>query len=96
MNFGILLKELRTNRKLTQQQLAERLGVEKSIISYYENGDRYPSYDILIKIARTFRVTTDYLLGLEQCNVINVSDLSPSDIAVLSMVADAFREKQKT
>ena len=64
MHFGEKLKCLRTGRKMTQQDLSEALGVSKSIISYYESGDRYPSYEILVRIARIFHTSTDYLLDL--------------------------------
>ena len=64
MDFGTQLRQLRNGQKLTQQQLADRLGVAKSVVSYYESGDRFPSYDVLIKIATTFHVTTDFLLGI--------------------------------
>lgn len=50
---------------LTQVQLAQKLGLTKSVISAYETGRRLPSYDILIHIARIYNVSTDYLLGLE-------------------------------
>ncbi len=79
---------------MTQQQLAERLGVAKSVVSYYESGDRYPSYDVMIKIAKTFHVTSDYLLDIEHKRTLNVSDLSEDDIAVLMTVADALRRKK--
>ena len=79
---------------MTQQQLAERLGVAKSVVSYYESGDRYPSYDVMIKIAKTFHVTTDYLLDIEHERTLNVSDLSEDDIAVLVTVAEALRRKK--
>ena len=94
MNFGTKLRQLRTTQKLTQQQLATRLGVAKSVVSYYESGDRYPSYDVLIKIARTFHVTTDYLLDVERTRILDVSDLSEEDISVLQTVADALRKKK--
>lgn len=93
MDFGNRLKTLRKNQKMTQQQLAIRLGVAKSIISYYESGDRFPSYDVLTKIARTFHVTTDFLLGLERSRTLDVSDLNDADIAVLETVANALRKK---
>lgn len=64
VNFGNRLKTLRI-KKLTQQQLADLLGLTKSVISAYENGLRYPAYDVLIKIARIFKVSTDFLLGVE-------------------------------
>ena len=93
MNFGEKLKALRNNQKLTQQQLATRLGVAKSVVSYYESGDRYPSYDVLVKIAWTFHTTTDYLLDVKRERVIDVSDLPEDDIAVVTSVADALRRK---
>lgn len=93
MNFGEKLKTLRKGQKLTQQQLADRLGVAKSIVSYYESGDRFPSYDVLVKIARTFHVTTDFLLDMERTRILDVSDLSEDDINVLETVANALRNK---
>lgn len=93
MNFGMKLKALRTSQKLTQQQLADRVGVAKSVISYYESGDRYPSYDVLIRIAHIFRTTTDFLLDVSKDNVIDVSELSEDDIAVVRSVAEALKRK---
>lgn len=93
MNFGDKLKQLRKSQKLTQQQLAERLGVAKSVVSYYESGDRFPSYDVLVKIAHTFHVTTDYLLDMERKRILDVSDLSEENIAVLITVANALQKK---
>lgn len=93
MTFGEKLKKLRKGLKLTQQQLAERIGVTKSIISYYEAGERYPSYDVLVMLARIFHVTTDYLLDIEKKRVLDVSDLTEEDIFVLQTVADALKNK---
>jgi transcriptional regulator with XRE-family HTH domain len=93
IEFGIKLKSLRNSQKLTQQQLADRLGVAKSVVSYYESGDRYPSYDILVKIARIFHVTTDYLLDIERKRILDVSDLSEKDISVVITVANVLRRK---
>lgn len=93
MNFGERLKVLRKGQKLTQQELATRLGVAKSVVSYYESGDRFPSYDVLIKIARTFHVTTDYLLDIERNRTIDVTGLSEQDIAVVVSVVDALKKK---
>lgn len=95
MNFGDKLKMLRTGHKMTQQQLATRLGVAKSVVSYYESGDRFPSYDVLIKIAHIFHTTTDYLLDVERQRVIDVSDLSEEHIAVVVTVAEALKNKVK-
>ena len=63
--FNEKLKELRNELKLLQKQLASDLGVTQACIGKWETGDREPSLDDLIKIAKYFNVTTDYLLGLE-------------------------------
>lgn len=93
MNFGDKLKALRTSQKLTQQQLADRIGVAKSVVSYYESGDRYPSYDVLVKIAHVFHTSTDYLLDVKKEKVIDVTGLSDEDIAVVRTVAEALKNK---
>ena len=92
MTFGERLRELRTNRKMSQKDLAARIGIAKSAISFYESDERLPSYDMLIKIARTFNVTTDYLLGIERNRTIDVSGLSEHDIAIVTEVACALRK----
>ena len=95
MQLGEKLKELRKSQKLTQQQLAERLGVQKSVISCYEAGMRYPSYDVLKGIARIFNVTTDYLLDLERKRVVDVSALNEEEIAVVVSVIDAIKRNKQ-
>ena len=57
------IKLLREEDKLTQIQLAKILGVKSQTISNYEAGEREPSYEVLIKLADHFNVSTDYLLG---------------------------------
>jgi transcriptional regulator with XRE-family HTH domain len=57
------LGELRMERGFTQLELAERINIGRASVSNYENGDRVPDADILIKFADLFGVTTDYLLG---------------------------------
>ncbi len=94
MDFGEKLKLLRKGQKLTQQQLAERIGVAKSVVSYYESGNRFPSYDVLIKIANVFHTSTDYLLDMEKTRVIDVSGLSEYEISVVANVAEALKRKK--
>ena len=59
------MRELRTDKKLTQPQLAEALGVSKSMISMWETGINEPTASNIIKVAKYFDVTSDYLLGLK-------------------------------
>lgn len=93
MTFAEKLKSLRKSQKLTQQALGERLGVAKSVVSYYESGDRFPSYDVLIKIAHNFHVTTDYLLDVDKIKTIDVSSLTDKQIGVISQMIELLQEQ---
>jgi len=57
------LKDLRTEQNLLQKDVAEMLGVDRSTYSKYESGASEPNFEILLKIARIFNVSIDYLLG---------------------------------
>lgn len=91
VNFGKRLKTLRIKKKLTQQQLADLLGLTKSVISAYENGLRYPAYDVLIKISRIFKVSTDFLLGVEIKREIDTSGLTDEQVEALIVLIDTIR-----
>ena len=93
LNFGNKLKELRNQNKMTQQQLAVQIGVSKSVISYYELQERIPSPEILLKLASVVHVSTDYLLGVSNDKVLDVSGLGEEDIAVLSSMVSLLRKK---
>lgn len=93
VDVGNRIKELRVSQKITQNDFASRLGVTKSAISSYENGSRLPSYDILIKISRIFKVSTDYLLGCvdEKVQTISVSGLTDKQIASIKSSINTYR-----
>ena len=57
------LQELRKEKKVTQQAVANYLGINARTYQYYEGNDHRPDYETLIKLADYFEVTTDYLLG---------------------------------
>lgn len=61
--FDKILKLLRSEKKMSQQELANALGISKSSINMYERGDRQPNLNVLEKIADYFNVDIDYLLG---------------------------------
>lgn len=62
-DFAYKLKELRKEKKIRQIDLADYLGFCRSTITNYEQGIRFPSLDVLCKIADFFNVSLDYLLG---------------------------------
>src|SRR4028119_812399 len=62
--FGTVLAELRKQKgKMTQQQLAEKLGVERGAVANYESKGKLPHLETLMKIADLFQVSLDYLVG---------------------------------
>ena len=95
VDFGNTLKKLRIQERMTQQQLADRLGVTKSVVSYYELQERYPSPEILIKLASIFHVSTDYLLGISRGEIIELEGLSEDDIVVVKCVVAHLKNKNK-
>lgn len=92
-DFSEIAKELRLSKNLTQTQLAERMWVKKSIISAYETDARPPSLDMLIKYAKEFNVTTDYLLGLQEHKFINVDSLTDQQINILNSIILEFSKE---
>lgn len=62
-NFAKVFKALRTQHKMTQQELAAKIGVSRSAIGMYENGEREPDFETLEVIADFFNVDMNYLIG---------------------------------
>ncbi|MBD8980342.1 MAG: XRE family transcriptional regulator [Clostridiales bacterium] len=94
VDFGSNLKELRLKYKMTQKELADKIGVTKSVVSYYELQERSPSPEILIKLSGIFHVTTDYLLGIEHKHAIDVSNLSSDELAVIEQMIKVLENKK--
>ncbi len=58
------LKDLREDSDLKQKELAEYLHIKQNTYSQYENGQRQIPIEVLIKLAKYYNVSTDYILGL--------------------------------
>lgn len=89
VDFGIKLAKLRENKRLSQSQLAARLGITKSMVSAYENSARMPSYAVLL---RMFNVSLDYLLGTENQIIFRTGGLSESQIAIIMDIIEEFKK----
>lgn len=92
VNMGEKLRSLRTENKLTQKQVADRVGLAISAISSYESGVRYPSYESLIKLSKMFHVSTDYLLGLTERRNIDVTGLGDAEVELLSQLVEKLKK----
>ena len=89
---GEKIKELRTARGWTQADLARRLGITRNGVNSWEQGLSVPSPAPLVELAKIFSVSTDYLLGVESLDTVNVTGLKKRDVAVLAELADRLRE----
>ena len=77
---------LREERNLSQVQLAQALHVSKQSVSNWENNNILPSIEVLLQIAAYFSVSTDYLLGLDHRRYLEISGLTPSQLAHIQLV----------
>lgn len=94
-DFSETFRQLRKNRNLTQKELGAKIGLSKAVISKYENGMAYPTFDMLIQIAQYFGVTTDYLLGVAESKTINISALTDSQATIIQQLVTEFTKSNK-
>lgn len=91
--LGQRIKEMRIKFGWNQVDLAKRLNITKQTVSNWENDNIQPSVDMLIKIAGVFRVSTDYLLGLDDIPRLDTSGLPQSVVAHLSLLISDYKKK---
>ena len=89
--LGQRIKELRKEFGLSQVELAAEMEVTKQTISNWENENIQPSIDMLVALANTFNVTTDYLLGLDDIPRLSIEGLPISFAAHLAQIIEDFR-----
>lgn len=58
------IKDLREDNDITQRELAEYLHIKQNTYSQYENGQRQLPIEVLVMLAKYYRTSTDYILGL--------------------------------
>ncbi len=83
------IKQLRLAYKLNQVEFGRKLGVTKQCVSNWENNNIQPSVEMLMKIADLFSVTTDYLLGRDDRQYLDISGLTETEtIHVQNIIND--------
>lgn len=88
MNLNENIKQLRLARNISQVDLAKTLGVSKQSVSNWENNYIQPSIDMLIRLSKYFKVSTDFLLGLNECKYIEISGLTDTQISHVSAIIE--------
>lgn len=91
MKLDERIKELRVARGLSQVELAASLGVTKQSVSNWENSNIQPSIDMLVRLAEFFSVSTDYLLGLDERDYIEVSGLDGRELAHIRQIIEDIK-----
>ena len=87
------IKLLREYNGFTQSELAKQLGITRSGVNAWEMGISVPSTQYIVELARLFKVSTDYLLGVDATSTVNVSGLSESDVLIVNELVRHLRSK---
>lgn len=85
------LRALRNAKGLTQNQVAQRIGVTKAMISAYETAAKAPSLDMLIRLAGLYGVTIDYLVSVETHRLIDATGLDDDSAALVAALVEKLR-----
>lgn len=86
------IRALRLASKMSQVELAEALNVTKQSVSNWENDNIQPSVEMVVKIAKVFSVSVDYLLGLEQGQYIDVTGLPEEVVSHLRQLVEDLKK----
>ena len=87
------IKILRETAGLTQAELARALGLSRAGVNAWEMGLSVPSTIYIVELAKTFKVSTDYLLGMVETATISVKGLTQREVAVILETVNCFLGK---
>ena len=93
--FPERLKDLRDRLGYTQSDLAKKLSITRASVNAWEMGISAPSTYWLVELSNLFHVTTDYLLGLDDCITIRTNTLSARAVTAILNTVEAFYENCK-
>lgn len=90
-----LLRKLREEKGLTQQQFAELLTISTTAVSSYEIGKATPPIKIIKRICNTFNVRSDSILGLDSKKWLCLDGLSDEEVSLVEELITLLRKKQR-
>ncbi len=93
--IGERIRDTREKNGLTQAALAKKLGISRSAVNAWELGVSVPSAQYLVELSRLFNVSTDFLLGLDGKEVVDISGLDDSEKKVIYFLIDYFNNVGK-
>ena len=86
------IKLLRENSGLTQAGIARQLGISRSGVNAWEMGLSVPSTQYIVELAKSFGVSTDFLLGVNNTATISVEGLSEKQVSSLLKIIECFKD----
>lgn len=89
------LKKIREERKLTQQNVADLLNIQRPTYTRYETGEREPDFETLIKLSEILEVSVDYLLGKTEYPTKVDEELAGEKFALWGEVHDLSQEEKE-
>ncbi len=95
MSFGEILKKLRQEQNLTQEELATKINSSRSNIANYENNNNMPSVEILERLSKIFNVSVDYLLAKTDLRDSEHIKLSDEDISFMNGIKKLDENEKK-
>ena len=94
-DFGLRIRTLREQYKMSQEELGRKVGRSKSVISSYENNIKVPPLEILTQIAVIFNVSLDYLVGIDKCEMISLDGLSDDQKNSVKRLIEIYKDNSK-
>lgn len=94
-DFGLILKGLRKEKGWTQEELANKINKESSIISRYEKNLQSPTFDTVRAFSALFNVSMDYLSGMERQSNISTIGLNEKQRNIITQLIEQFRERNE-
>lgn len=88
------IKALRISNDMTQNDVAKKLGITRSSVNAWEMGISVPSTMYVVELAQLFAVSADYILGLEQKMVLDITGLDDDSIRILNDMIRYMKGRQ--
>lgn len=87
------IKELRNRSNMSQVKLSKALNVSRPTVNAWEMGISMPTIKYVIEMSKIFNTTTDYILEINNENLLNLSDLSKKQIKAILDIIDCLKNK---
>lgn len=89
------IKQMRQMANLTQSDLAKKLNITRSSVNAWEMGISVPSTQYVVELANVFKVSTDYILGVESENTISLDELTQEQLKIIYGLIQYFKGEAK-